>query len=167
MAALDESFEATQELFDTAPPPPTALQKTGSAASLIDWNAMARPGRDFVLTGPDAAAIASFSGTPAMDPIRAYTGRANGETAQERAELALAELIRVDAFEREVLIVASPTGTGWMDPGLHGPLEYMHNGDIATVSAQYSFMQSPVALVLETRTGLDQANALFEVVHNH
>ncbi|WP_254438003.1 alpha/beta-hydrolase family protein [Ruegeria arenilitoris] len=81
--------------------------------------------------------------------------------------MALAELKRLRAFDREVLIVTSPTGTGWMDPGSHDPVEYMHNGDIATVSAQYSYLQSPLALVLETRTGLDQATALLDVVHSY
>lgn len=167
VTGLDESYEAAQKLFENAPPRPTAEHKAGSAASLIDWAAMGQPGRDFVMTGPDAEAISAFSGKPALEPIRVYVGRANGDTATERAELALAELKRLKAFDREVLIVASPTGTGWMDPGSHDPVEYMHNGDIATVSAQYSYLQSPLALILETKTGLDQATALLEIVHEY
>lgn len=102
-----------------------------------------------------------------MDPIRIYVGRANAETPQDRAELALAELKRQGAFDRAVLIVASPTGTGWMDPGSHDPVEFVHGGDIATVAAQYSYLQSPLALILETNTGLEQATALQEVVHGY
>ena len=131
----------------------------GSPDSLIDWKAMGQPGRNFITTGPDAAAIEAFSGRPALDPIRVYVGRANADTPRDRAELALAELKRRNAFDREVLVVVSPTGTGWMDPGSPDPLEYMHNGDIATVSVQYSYLNSPFALVFETRTGLDQATA--------
>lgn len=167
VASLDASYEAAQELFDTAPPLPTNPNQTGSAESLIDWKAMGQPGRNFVLNGPDADAISAFSGKPAQDPIRVYVGRANGETPQERAQLALAELKRLNAFDRKVLIVTSPTGTGWMDPGSHDPIEYIHNGDIATVSVQYSYLQSPLALILETSTGLDQATALLEAVHEH
>lgn len=140
---------------------------TGSAASLIGWSAIGKPGRDFITSGPDADAISAFTGRPALDPIRVYVGLANEDTPRERAELALAELQRLGAFEREVLIVASPTGTGWLDPGSHDPVEYMHGGDIATVAAQYSYLQSPLALILETSTGLEQANALQEVVHEH
>jgi uncharacterized membrane protein len=66
-----------------------------------------------------------------------------------------------------VLIVASPTGTGWIDPGLQDPVEYMHDGNIATVVAQYSYLQSPLALILETSTGLEQATALQDVVHGY
>ena len=167
VSGLDESYEAAQALFDNSPPPPTDPRMTGSAESLIDWAAIGAPGRDFITSGPDAAAIAAFAGRPAKDPIRVYVGRANGETPQERAELALAELKRQGAFDRAVLIVASPTGTGWMDPGSHDPVEYMHGGDIATVAAQYSYLQSPLALILESRTGLEQATALQEVVHGY
>jgi uncharacterized membrane protein len=167
VATLDESYETAQALFDNAPPPPSDPRMTGSAGSLVDWAAIGEPGRDFITSGPDAAAISAFTGRPAMDPIRVYVGRANGETPRARAELALAELKRQGAFERAVLIVASPTGTGWMDPGAHDPVEYMHDGDIATVAAQYSYLQSPLALILETETGLEQATALQDAVHGH
>jgi uncharacterized membrane protein len=54
-----------------------------------------------------------------------------------------------------------------MDPGSHDPVEYMHDGDIATVAVQYSYLQSPFALVFETRTGLDQATATVATIHDH
>lgn len=167
VVALDESYEAAQALFDRAPPPPADPRRTGSAASLVDWTAIGAPGRDYITSGPDAAAISAFTGRPALDPIRVYVGRANGDTPRERAELALAELQRQGAFERKVLILASPTGTGWMDPGAVDPVEFMHDGDIATVAVQYSYLQSPLALILETNSGLDQAVALQDVVHGY
>jgi len=167
VAGLDESYETAQALFDDAPPAPEDPRMTGSPASLVDWAAIGAPGRSFITGGPDAESIAAFTGRPALDPIRVYVGRANAETPPARARLALAELKRQGAFEREVLIITSPTGTGWMDPGSHDPVEYMHDGDIATVAAQYSYLQSPLALILETRTGLEQATALQEAVHGY
>ncbi|MEM6896980.1 MAG: alpha/beta-hydrolase family protein, partial [Pseudomonadota bacterium] len=167
ITGLDESYEAAQNLFDNAPPPPGDPNAVGGANSLIDWTAVGQPGRDFLSGGPDAEAISAFTGRPARDPIRVYVGRANGETSRERAELALEELKRLGAFDRAVLVVASPTGTGWMDPGSHDPLEYMHGGDIATVGGQYSYLQSPLALIFETNTGLEQATAMLEVVHGY
>jgi uncharacterized membrane protein len=167
VAALDESYETAQALFDRAPPPPQDPRKTGSAASLVDWAAIGAPGRDYITSGPDAAAISAFTGRPALDPIRVYVGRANADTPRARAELALAELQRLGAFDRKILIVASPTGTGWMDPGAMDPVEYMHDGDIATVTVQYSYLQSPLALILETNAGLEQATALQDVVHGY
>jgi uncharacterized membrane protein len=165
--ALDDSVTLAQRLFVDAPPPPEARDLTGGTASLVDWGALGQPGRDYVLDGPDAEDIAAFTGRDAQTPIRVYVGRAQADTAQERAEIALAELIRQRGFEREVLVVAMPTGTGWMDPGAMDPVEYMHGGDIATVAVQYSYLQSPLALILETRSGLDQAEALISMIHRH
>ncbi len=167
ISAMDKSYTLGQALFDTAPPTPTDARVTGSAASLIDWGAMGQPGRDYVTTGPDAGAIARFTGRDALQPVRVYAGLAQADTADERAEIALEELKRQGGFEREVLIVALPTGTGWLDPGAMDTVEYMHGGDTATIAVQYSYLQSPLALVLETRSGLDQARSLINKVHSH
>lgn len=164
---LDESFERAQALFETAPPPPMSPRIAGGPGSLVDWGAMGQPGRNFVMDGPDADAIAAFTGRPARNPIRVYVGRAQADDPVERAGIALEELKRLGAFERKVLIVASPTGTGWLDPGSHDPIEYMHDGDIATVAVQYSYLQSPFALIFETRSGLDQATATMRTVYNY
>lgn len=167
ITGLDNSVTIAQRLFADAPPPPEAQNLTGGAASLVDWGALGQPGREYVLSGPDAQDIAAFTGREAMSPVRVYVGRAQADTAQARADVALAELIRQGGFEREVLIVAMPTGTGWMDPGAVDTAEYIHGGDIATVAVQYSYLQSPLALILETRSGLDQAEALISTVHRY
>jgi uncharacterized membrane protein len=164
---LDKSFEAAQNLFDNAPPAPQDARFTGSPASLVDWRAIGQPGRNFVTTGPDSQDIAAFTGRPAMNPVRVYVGRANGDTPQQRAALALAELKRQGGFSRKVLIVTSPTGTGWMDPGAHDTVEYMHDGNIATVANQYSYLNSPLALVFETTAGLEQATATLALIHEY
>lgn len=166
VAGLDNSMTVAQNLFDNAPPAPEGIL-TGGDGSLVEWGPLGQPGRNFVTTGPDAADIAAFTGRDAMDPIRVYVGRAQADTPQERADVALAELIRQGGFEREVLIVAMPPGTGWLDPGAMDTVEYMHGGDIATISTQYSYFQSPLALILETRSGLDQAEALISTVHSY
>ncbi|SDK82941.1 alpha/beta hydrolase [Aliiruegeria lutimaris] len=163
----DESYETAQDLFADAPPAPTGDRLPGSPASHVDWGAMGQPGRNFVLEGPDAKAISAFTGRPAKDPIRVYVGRAQDADPVVRAELALKELQRLGAFDRKVLIVASPTGTGWLDPGGHEPLEFMHDGDIATVAVQYSYLQSPLALIFETQSGLDQATAAMRTIYDH
>ncbi|SEQ84091.1 Uncharacterized membrane protein [Loktanella sp. DSM 29012] len=166
IAGLDNSVTVAQNLFDTAPPIPPGTA-TGGDGSHVDWGALGQPGRDYVLTGPDADDIAAFTGRDAIQPIRVYVGRAQSNDPQERADIALAELVRQGGFDREVLILALPTGTGWMDPGAVDTVEYMHGGDTATVTAQYSYLQSPLALILETRSGLDQAEALISTVHKY
>jgi uncharacterized membrane protein len=163
----DQSYAAAQHLFADAPPAPTDPRYPGSPASLVDWSAMGQPGRNFVAQGPDAQAISAFSGRPAKDPIRVYVGRAQEESPQARAELALKELQRLGAFDRKILVVASPTGTGWLDPGGHEPLEFMHDGDVATVAVQYSYLNSPLALIFETQSGLEQASATMQAIYSY
>ncbi|WBU54306.1 alpha/beta-hydrolase family protein [Paracoccus sp. SCSIO 75233] len=164
---FDETYTVAQRLFDTDEPRPTDPMRSGSAESLIGWDAMGQPGRNFINGGPGADAIAAFSGEDALDPLRVYVGLANAETAQARSDMALAELQRIGAFDRKILIVAMPTGTGWLDPGSFDVLEYMQDGDIATVAVQYSYLQSPLALILETNAGLEQARSLISTVHEY
>ncbi|MBE3640280.1 alpha/beta-hydrolase family protein [Mangrovicoccus sp. HB182678] len=165
MAVADESYETAQKLFDPERPAPADPGRTGGAESLVSWGALGKPGRDWVEGGVDAARITEFTGRPALRPIRVYVGRAEEDDPQIRAELALAELIRQGGFERSVLVIASPTGTGWLDPGSFDALEMMHGGDTASVAVQYSYLQSPLALIFETRAGLDQAAAVIQTVH--
>lgn len=102
-----------------------------------------------------------------MEPIRVYVGLRAGETPAVRADLALRELIRTNAFDRDLLLLATPTGTGWVDPAALEPLEYMHGGNIATVVAQYSYLPSVVALLSEAPYGAEMARALFEAVYGY
>ena len=164
---LDESYETAQDLFETAPPPPTDSFIAGGPGSLASWEAMGQPGRNFVTSAPSAEDIETFTGRPAERPIRVYVGRSQADEPQERARIALEEMQRLGAFDRAYLMIASPTGTGWLDPGAHDTFEYMHNGDVATVAVQYSFLQSPLALIFETDTGLKQATATMEEVYRY
>lgn len=165
--AADESFEAADRLIEPDVPMPGDTNKTGSAASLVRWDEMGRWGRSYVNRAPTKAAISAFAGVGAMEPIRVYVGRRSAETARERAEIALAELLRVGGFERSNLVVMVPVGTGWMDPGGHDTLEFMLSGDVTTVSVQYSYLTSALALMAHPEYGVEQARELFDVIYSH
>ena len=79
----------------------------------------------------------------------------------------LQEMIRVGAFDRSVLIVSAPTGTGWMDPAAMDPLEYLHGGDTAIVAMQYSYLTSWISLLVEPGYGSAAGRALFRTVYRH
>ncbi len=164
--AADASFEAADALIEPDVPQPEDPMRTGSPASLVAWDEMGRRGREFVATAPTAEEIAEFS-PGAMAPIRVYVGRLAADTPEERAQIALDELIRVGGFERSTLVVMVPTGTGWMDPGSHEPLDFMLGGDVATVAVQYSYLTSVLSLIANREAGVDQASALFEAVYDH
>ena len=90
--------------------------KTGSSASLMTWETLGRRGREFVASGPHGTDISALTGCPALEPVRVYAGLNSADTPETRAVLALEELKRVGGFERKVLLVVIPTGTGWIDP---------------------------------------------------
>ncbi len=163
----DASAQQLDALIQPEIAPPDDPMKTGSAASLVSWQDLGRTGRDYVSSGPTAAEIAAFTGRPALDPIRVYVGLNAAEDAVARAELALAELVRVGAFSRSRLIVAVPTGTGWMDAAATDPLEYLHDGDVATVAVQYSYLQSWISLLVEPGYASETGRALFRAVYTY
>lgn len=164
---LDSTYAALDNVFDDGIEAPTAEKFTGSPQSLISWDDLGRRGREFVVTGPTRDQIAAFTGEPAKQPIRVYVGLNSGDSFEERGALALAELIRVDAFSREVLVVVTPTGTGWVDPMAADPVDYIHGGDIASVAVQYSYLSSPVSLLVQPEQSRESAQAVFELIYAH
>lgn len=167
LRAADASFEAADVLIEPDIAQPQDPSKTGSPASLVRWDEMGRWGRHFVASAPTIEEISDFQSGPVMEPLRVYVGRRSADTAEARAELALEELIRVGGFERSVLVVMVPVGTGWMDPGAHDTLDFMLAGDVATVSVQYSYLTSMLALLAHPDYGVAQSRALFDKIYDY
>ncbi len=165
--AADASFEAADAFIAPDIPAPEDPLKSGSPASLLDWDELGRWGRFFVASAPTQPEIAAFSGPGAMEPIRVYVGRRAADEPAARAQLALDELIRVGGFDRSALVVVVPVGTGWMDPGAHDSLDFMLGGDVATVAVQYSYLTSVLALWAHPSYGVEQARALFDLIYDH
>ena len=149
---------------DTIPADPLA---SGSAPSLIVWDTIGRRGKDFIESGPTRDEIASFLAREARQPIRVYAGYRSNEDVEERARLAFEELKRVGGFDRSVLIVATPTGTGWLDPNAVDTVEYLHGGDTAIVAMGYSYLPSWITLLVDPHRSIVSARALFAQVYGH
>ncbi|TVP85457.1 MAG: hypothetical protein EA347_09850 [Thioalkalivibrio sp.] len=167
LRAADNSYQHLDGLIQDDLPRPTDPLQVGSAASHIDWQDLGRQGRSFISSGPTAAELSDFLGEPAPAPIRVYVGLNAAETPEERARLALAELKRVGAFERSVLLLVTPTGTGWVDPAALDTLEYLQRGDIASVAAQYSYLPSPLSLIVESEYGVETARVVFDQIYGY
>lgn len=147
-------------------PAPEDPQKPGGADSPLRWRDMGHQGRRYLALGPSAQDIREVAGE-GKQPIRVYVGLNAAETPQKRAKLALEELKRVGGFERSALVLITPTGTGWVDPGAINSVEYLHRGDIASVAAQYSYLPSPIALMTESAYGRETAEALFDAIYGY
>lgn len=167
LRVIDNGARLADGLIPPDLDPPLSPLVSGGPGSPLDWQDMGRWGRSFVASGPTADDIAAYWGTPAMQPIRVYVGLNGAETPEDRARLAFDELLRVGAFERSVLVIAMPTGSGWLDPGGMDTLDYIARGDVATVSVQYSYLSSPVSVVVDPESGVAEAQALFDLVYRH
>lgn len=167
LRSADTSFQRLDARREADAERPTDPRRTGSAASLITWGELGRTGRAHVSSAPTADELEGFFGERMPEPIRVYVGLNAAESPEARARLALDELLRVRAFERSVLAVVTPTGTGWIDPGAITPLEYLHRGDLASVAVQYSYLPSWLSLIAEADYGAETAAALFQEVYEH
>ena len=168
LRAADNFYERLDALVvQTDAEAPSHWFQTGSAVSLIPWEIIGRDSRAYVQSGPDAAEIQAMTGKSALQPLRTYVGLRSAPTVTERAQLALAELVRIGAFERSVLVLVMPVGTGWVDPAAIDTLEYLHGGDVASVAVQYSYLTSVLSLWIEPELGTETAQALFNTVYDY
>jgi uncharacterized membrane protein len=163
----DSSYRQYDALIQPEAERPADPFKTGSSASLLDWDELGRAGREFISSGPTSKNINAFTGKDALEPIRVYVGLRSAETPVERAGLALEELKRVGGFRRSVLIVITPTGSGWIDPAAMDAVEYLRNGDVASVAVQYSYLASWLSLLTEPGYGADASRALFKEIYGY
>ncbi len=167
LTLADRAYAALDGVFEEASPRPTDQRKTGAPGSLLDWEDLGRQGRAMVAAGPSRVLIERVTGVPAREPLRVYVGLNSADDPQTRAELVLAELQRIDAFSRGTLVIATPTGTGWVDPAGQAALEYLLHGDVATVSVQYSYVASWLALLFDMEYGVETARAVFAEVYGY
>lgn len=125
---------------------PESANVSGGHDSLVSWATLSREGRRHVKTYVRREWIAEVMQEPAVDPIRVYVGLDSAPTETERVRLAIAELQRTGAFDRELMIIVSPTGTGYVNYVAVEAAECLTRGNCATVTLQYSKRPSPLSL---------------------
>lgn len=173
LKAADRVFLKADQLIPDGAERPANSLACGSLDSLVSWEAIGRQGKAFLTTGPSAETISELTGNAADNPIRVYVGMTVGEDVDEeaqarsQAELALAELIRVGGFDRKLIVVATPTGTGWLDEAAVDTIEYLHRGDTAIVSTQYSYLPSWITILVDPIRSKRSGKALFDAVYDH
>ncbi|MBL4796687.1 MAG: alpha/beta-hydrolase family protein [Oleispira sp.] len=167
VASLDEVYSFADENSDKGISKPINQNSTGSAGSFIKWKSIGRTGQNFVAAGPNYEDLSAFFNQHTLNPLRVYAGLRSGDSVQERADLALQELIRIKGFSRSKLVIATPTGTGWLDPSAMDPFEYLHKGDTAIVSMQYSYLPSWLTLLVNPAGAKESALVLYNTIHQY
>jgi len=125
---------------------PTETWVSGGVGSLVSWETLSQQSRRHVSTRLSKQAITEVMGSAYAEPIRVYVGLDSAETEEQRVQLALDELERTNAYRRRLLVIISPTGTGYVNYVMSEAVEYLSYGDCASVTLQYSKRPSPLSL---------------------
>lgn len=144
--------------------PPVEPERSGSDASYEPWSTLGAKGQAVVSDGPRAVDIEEATGRPAMTPIRAYAGWREGRDLEATAAAVVAELHRTGAFEREVLLVLTTTGTGWLQEWSASSVEFLTGGNCALAAMQYTYLPSGVAFFADRTTPVLAATALLGAI---
>ena len=144
---------------------PVQPTRSGSDQSFVPWDSLGFQGKKFIGKGPSIEQLQTFNNMPAMEPVRVYVGVKSAPDAQARAKLAVEELKRTNAFSRQILIIATPTGTGWLEPQTMDSLEYMYNGNSAIVAQQYSYLPSWISFLVDRENATEASQALHDAVY--
>ncbi|WP_433759723.1 alpha/beta-hydrolase family protein [Nocardia sp. CA-135398] len=153
-AAIDwrrSAYAAANAEIDPALVQPVSYSGSGSAESAISWSSLGAEGRKFV------------TGSPA-GPIRVYVGLDSAPDLASRVALAIRELERSGGFERSNIVLAVPTGSGWIDANAVRGFHERFGGDVALVGMQYSYAPSWVTFVFGRDDAVAYARALFDAV---
>lgn len=126
-------------------PPKTELS-SGGKKSAVKWHTLTIQGRRHIGSKLSADEITAVMGEKAVEPIRIFVGLDSAPTEEDRVLMALEELERTGAYEREVILAVSPTGTGYINYITSESFEYMTRGNMASVAIQYSKRPSPMSL---------------------
>ena len=137
----------------------TTPEVSGGPGSVVAWELLGREGRRHALTpvrpntitnrpaGVPDLSIETVMGEPAKaTPIQVYISLDSAGTMEERVDLALAEMERTGAFDRSLIMLVSPTGTGYVNYVAVAAAQYLTLGDMASVTMQYSKRPSPLSL---------------------
>ena len=107
---------------------------------------------EIVLTEPSpSGAVRIYGDSPESPP-------------EESAAKAVDALAANGGFARSTLVVALPTGSGWVDPKEIAALERQAGGDLATISMRYSRAPSGAVFALRPEVAEDSAHALLSAV---
>ncbi len=143
---IENGADKLEENFSDVPSTPYV---SGSSESNVDWSTLTLQGRRHIDGRVPKVKISQvMQTTPAktFEPIRVFIGLDSAPTEVERVTLAIDELKRTGAFERETIVVVSPTGTGYVNYVFSESVEYMSGGNCASVALQYSKRPSPMSL---------------------
>jgi uncharacterized membrane protein len=166
VSAADQTFSVRDTITTEGSVQPESTLRSGGRDSLVSWDSLGREGRKFTGMGPSAQEIAAYTGGTAKEPIRAFAGIDSAGDTEARAQLAVNDLQRAGGFERAYLLVATSTGSGWLDPASVDSFEYITGGDSAIVGMQYSYLPSWISYLVDQEKARQAGRELYDAVYD-
>lgn len=145
------AYASANAAIDPEVPRPVSATRSGSADSAVSWPSLGAEGRRFV------------SGEP-LGPVRVYVGVQSAPDLDSRVALAVRELERAGGLTHSHVVIAVPTGSGWIDANAIKGLDERFHGDVALVGLQYSYAPSWATFLFGRDAAAESARALFTAV---
>jgi hypothetical protein len=125
---------------------PSRVGVTGGPGSAWDFEDLGREGRRFVSQAHTFEELEAVLGTAAQDPVRAFVplSALTGDPGQDAA-VVVDELDRIGGFAKSHIVLAAPTGDGYVSYVQTETVEMLTGGDCATVAVPYANVPSAVA----------------------
>jgi uncharacterized membrane protein len=131
---------------------PTRGGVTGGPGSGLAFGQLGREGRRFVSQAYTADELGAVLGCPAADPVRAMipVSALTGDDARDAAAV-VAEIERLGGFTKGTIVLAAPTGNGYVSYVQTETVELVTKGDCTTVAVGYSILPSVLAITRRAR----------------
>ncbi|MBI1376148.1 MAG: hypothetical protein GC157_01480 [Frankiales bacterium] len=132
---------------------------TGGISSAYEFADLGREGRRFVSQAYSAEELEQVLGRPCTDPVRAWLPyEALSGDPEKDARSLVEEIERLGGFSRSLLVLAAPTGDGYVSYVQTESAELLTAGDCTTAAVPYANVPSAVAMPRRAR-----ASAAFAV----
>ncbi len=133
---------------------------TGGPDSAYAFTDLGREGRRFVSQAHTAEELIGVLATAADDPVRAWLPYAHltGDPATDAAAV-VAEVERLGGFAKGTLVLAAPTGDGYVSYVHTESVEMLTAGDCTTVAVPYATV--PSLLAMPRRAGAAAAYTVY------
>lgn len=153
IVALQISVDISSRSKPIEQKPTKSVLRSSGQNSLITWEGLGQKGKEFISTENALNDIGFSNNLPIkeMEPIRIYAGIGNEVNLEKRIDLIMKEFERTKAFERSVVVMFTPSGSGWVNPVAVDSVEYITNGNSASVSLQYSDNQPIVQYIKDPK----------------
>lgn len=95
---------------------------------------------------------------------RSFARVSEAPSPEAGARLAVDRMVAAGGLERGAILIALPTGSGWVNPAAVTAVETQLDGDVAVVSAQYGDLPSWWSFLIDQEPALRSARTLVEEV---